>query len=191
MSRYPYNGEATSFVNRVYNVFCYGNPEDEGVPYQAVNSPLVAAMWYEADSRVDWGGETDAVLATFPKLQEAWEIQITWGEDNKAHRMTKLQQKLESQYHNAEDRATELLNQIYLATLVAAGLANLREFPVNPTSTINNSRVWGDVKEGIDGEFGKEIKEMNAILDAMLDVIFKYGKGKNEEMEAAWSTQPS
>lgn len=124
MSHVPYDGHAISVMNRVYNAI--HNPHsadtDQRFVYDSIGTrPHVAAMWFLADQRTDWGGESD-IISDYPILDRIYaEVVVKLPHWDGPEPGTK-RHSLWDVYDEAMDLITETENRIWLAACVQNAL---------------------------------------------------------------------
>jgi hypothetical protein len=149
--RVPFDNEGMSFVNRVWNVLL-GKTGYKG-SYVGQDQRMVASLWYEAERLCDFGGETDAVMDTYPQLNEAFQRMMSSNESD-------------DNVGDAENIALGFENKLYLAMVVANAIRALEgaSFSVYP-----NNDVWAsDNLEAIYNEFKKERELISKRIDNIL-----------------------
>lgn len=164
MSHVPYDGHAISIMNRVYNAI--RNPSvaiADVFVYDTVGTqPHIAAMWFYADQRTDWGGESDSI-SDYPILDRIYaEVVVKlphWdgpGEGTKRHSLWDV-------YDEAMDLITELENRIWLAGCVMNALIAL-EGDLSIIWSLNDN---GSTQRYID-EFKEDRDQLNNAVRAKI-----------------------
>jgi hypothetical protein len=160
--RYYFDNEAVSLVNRVLDIAArtsvtgttYGEPEEQeraySYKYGFENYPLLAAMWYQVEVKMDWGGESDAIDDAYPELKKAGH--------KVAHLGNPVMSPAEVAYYDAEGLALDFENKLLLAVYVAGAIRNLE------TDTRNIWDLYGKILDETEPERDKIKTKINNLL---------------------------